>query len=112
MNFLFFTLITKLYDNFRPFIKINYRKYHFLKRTILKNIIDDSISIQDKVDDTSAVNFLSNVGGLFLKGIDKNKDKMIIESLKMDRRVQEVKSRDIEGFPDLFIILKEKFSHL
>ncbi|MFX0017185.1 MAG: alkaline phosphatase family protein [Candidatus Hermodarchaeota archaeon] len=105
----FFTLITKIYDNFRPFIKIDYRKYHFLKTTILKNIIDDSISIQDKVNDTSVVNFLSNVGGLFLKGIDKNKNKMIIESLKMDRRVKEVESMDIEGFPDLFIILKEKY---
>jgi predicted AlkP superfamily phosphohydrolase/phosphomutase len=104
-----FTLITKLYDNLRPFIKIDYRKYHILKKSILKNIIDDSISIQDKVNDTSVVNFLSNVGGLFLKGIDKNKEKLIIESLEMDKRVQKVSSMNIEGFPDLFIILKEKY---
>jgi predicted AlkP superfamily phosphohydrolase/phosphomutase len=104
-----FTLITKIYDYFRPFIKIDYRKYHFLKKSILKNIIDDSISIQDKVNDTSVVNFLSNVGGLFLKGIDKNKEKRIIESLERDKRVQNVIPMHIEGFPDLFIILKEKY---
>ncbi|MFX0178498.1 MAG: alkaline phosphatase family protein, partial [Candidatus Hodarchaeota archaeon] len=104
-----FTLITKIYDYFRPFVKIDYKKYHFLKKSILKNVIDDSISIQDKVNETSVVNFLSNVGGLFLKGIDKSKNKIIIESLKMDRRVQKVKSMDIEGFPDMFIILKDKY---
>ncbi|MFW9881164.1 MAG: alkaline phosphatase family protein, partial [Candidatus Thorarchaeota archaeon] len=105
----FYSLIARIYDIFRPFIKIDYKKYHKLKNTLLKNIIDDSITIRDKIVGTTVLNFFGNVGGLFLNGRDKDKKEIIIDKLKTDKRVETIVTFDIEGFPDLFIILRDKY---
>ncbi|MFX1409538.1 MAG: alkaline phosphatase family protein [Promethearchaeota archaeon] len=104
-----YSVIAKIYDAVRPFIKIDYRKYHFIKNLLLKNVIDDSISIQDKEQGSRVINFLSNIGGLYLEGKDKNKKSLIKNSLERDKRVRDVISCNIEGFPDLFIKLEDKY---
>ncbi|MFX1315209.1 MAG: alkaline phosphatase family protein [Promethearchaeota archaeon] len=104
-----YSIIAKLYDLVRPFIKIDYKKYHFVKKSLLKNVIDDSISIQEKEEGTRVINFLSNIGGLYLEDQDKNKKDIIKNSLEKDKRVREVISCNINGFPDLFIKLNDKY---
>ena len=105
----FYSIVARIYDIIRPLIKIDYKKYHKLKKTLLKNIIDDSITIRDKITGTTVLNFFGNVGGLFLNGQDKDKKKLISNKLKTDKRVEKIETFDIEGFPDLFIILRDKY---
>jgi len=104
-----FTIFAKLYDIFRPFIKINYQKYFKIKKTILKDVIEDTISTRKDKDNTRAISFGSNVGALFLCGKDKIKKEKIKKVLEKDKRIKFVKKSNIDGFPDLFIVLNDKY---
>ena len=104
-----YTIIAKLYDIIRPFIKIDYKKYHSLKKSVLKKIINDSILTQTNKEKTRVLNFFGNTGGLYLNGIDKSKLDIIKKELEKDNRVKQVIKSEKEGFPDLFIILKDKY---
>jgi len=104
-----FTIIAKIYDIFRPFIKIDYKKYKKLKRTILKDIIDDSITTIKDRNKSRVIHFSSNVGGLFLCGKDKLKKALIYKKLLKEKRIKQVILEDLDGFPDMFIILDEKY---
>ncbi|MFW9882211.1 MAG: hypothetical protein ACFFG0_54810, partial [Candidatus Thorarchaeota archaeon] len=75
----------------------------------MKSVIDDSITIRDRIDGTTVLNFFGNTGGIFLKDTDKKKKKLIKVSLEKDKKVKEVIFVEKEGFPDLFIILKDKY---
>jgi predicted AlkP superfamily phosphohydrolase/phosphomutase len=104
-----YSIIAKLYDIVRPIIKIDYRKYYILKKTLLKNIIDDSISTRDTMEKTTVLNFFGNVGGLYLADKDKMKKEEIRDELIKDKRIEDVLSSEVNGFPDLFIIVKDKY---
>lgn len=107
-----FSIITKLFDFIRPFIKIDYNKYKVLKGIIYKLKIKEkaqTISNKKQTNETKLMNLFGNVGGLFLGKNDKIKKNIIKHELEKDRRVKEVILSEIEGFPDFFIILKDKY---
>ena len=81
-----------------------------IKNKYLTRIIDDSQVMEPSVTRiTKAKQFNSNVGGLFLEEKDKSKRNLIKKALESDRRVKKVIINETEGFPDLFIILNDKF---
>jgi predicted AlkP superfamily phosphohydrolase/phosphomutase len=104
-----YSIVAKIFDKIRPFIKIDYEKYHILKKIILKNVIKEPRIILDKKNKTKVLHFYGNVGGLYLKSEEKFKLPKIKRELELDKRVKEIISSDVEGFPDLFIILDEKY---
>lgn len=106
-----YSLITRFYDIFRPLVKIDYKKYHNIKK-LSKKIKNENKSPKmnsNNKNQTKVSNFVGNVGGLFLSSQDKNKKKIIRNELEKDKRIKAVKSSDIDGFPDLFIILKDEY---
>ena len=51
----------------------------------------------------------SNIGAIFLIGEDRQKKQLIKETLEKDKFVQEIFEFDINGFPDLMVILDDKY---
>ncbi len=102
-----FSLITKSYDFFRPFLKINYQIYNKIKKRFL-NEHKKTDNLNNK-EVSKAHSYFSNVGGIFLGNKDKIKKKLIINSLKQENKIESVIEPNIIGFPDLFIILNEKY---
>lgn len=104
-----YSIIAKIFDIFRPFIRIDYRKYNLLKKSILSKIVKEPSSTQEKKNETRVLHFYGNVGGLYLKSEDKFKKEKIKRELEKDKKIKEVLSYELEGFPDLFIVLNEKY---
>jgi len=108
-----YSIIGKLYDGFRDKIKINYETFSKIKKNIIKNMIDDSISLENKIKGSGVMSFFGNTGGIFLNESDKKKTNLIIEKMRKEKRIKALELKDEEGFPDIIVILNEKylFSH-
>jgi predicted AlkP superfamily phosphohydrolase/phosphomutase len=104
-----YSVIARLYDIIRPFIKIDYKRYYHIKKSISESVIKDKISTREQKEDTRVLNFCGNFGGLYLKPGDKIKKNIIKKELEKDKNIKKIISSEINGFPDLFIILKEKY---
>ena len=104
-----YTVIARFYDLIRNYIKIDYRRYNLLKKSILKDVIDDDFLTQKNKEKSRPAYFCSNVGGLYLKGRDKVRKKQIINSLKEENKVKEIYESLVKEFPDFFIVLKKKY---
>lgn len=107
-----FSLIAKVYDYFRPIIKIDYRAYVKAKKRV-KELLNKDILKSSRLDKgenaSQAIAFSSNVGGLFLHNDDKMKKQAIVKMLHKERRIADVQTSEVQGFPDIFIILNEKY---
>lgn len=109
------SIIIKLYDYVRPFMKIDLSKRLYNKLSISKkrdSEIQKERALQhvDKDRPQSFIQKLtSNVGAIFLIDKDRQKKQMIKKVLEEDKYIQEVVEFDINGFPDLMVILDDKF---
>ncbi|MFX1502651.1 MAG: alkaline phosphatase family protein [Promethearchaeota archaeon] len=103
--------IFKLIDFVRPFIKSNplsnfYRRYRKSRSKRKKSVKKTDIVTKDR---SRTQYYTANVGGLFLKGQDKHKLERIKKDLQKNKNIKKIISPNINGFPDLFIILEDKF---
>ena len=102
----------KLIDIIRPFLKSNpFSKYYrkkLKKRSRLKKLKNLPKNDQ-KAKKTRLEYYTANVGGLFLTGDNKRRKSVIINSLKNNKYVKSISVPFLKGFPDLFIILNEKY---
>ncbi len=110
-----YSLISKIYDFFRPILKIDYEKLYLFKKRFQKiskkkkSNTKKKKTDKNKIEISKAFSYNSNVGGLFLKGEDKKKEKIIIESLLKEKKIKKIISTNLKDFPSLFIVLNEKY---
>ena len=109
------SIILKLYDVIRPLMRVDFSKRLYNKLSVSKKR-DSEIKKQlrlkhvDKDNPESFIQKLtSNVGAIFLIGEDRKNKQLIKETLERDKYVQEVIEFDINGFPDLMVILDDKY---
>jgi predicted AlkP superfamily phosphohydrolase/phosphomutase len=109
------SIIIKLYDYIRPLVRVDFSKRLYNKLAISKRR-DSEIKKQralEHVDKDKPQSFIqkltSNVGAIFLIGEDRRRKQLIKEILESDKYVQEVIEFEINGFPDLVVILDDKY---
>ena len=105
-------ILLKLYDYFR-FLDISspIKKYinSYIKNKKMKKPKKKGTPQPNLGNKTRIQGFTANVGAIFLNDKDKKKKDKIILSLQNDLTFKKVIPYDIEGFPDLFIILDDKY---
>ncbi|MFX1443670.1 MAG: alkaline phosphatase family protein [Promethearchaeota archaeon] len=106
------SILLKLYNFIRPpYIKNNpLRSFYFKILNFQKKRIKDTKNLsRNNYRDVSLRRFSSNVGALFLQENEKKNTIEIMNMLKKDKNIKNVIMPNIDGFPDLYIILKDKF---
>ena len=111
----FNSIILKLYDYIRPFMRVDFSKrlYNRLgisRKRKLEIKRQKALKHLDKDKPQSFIQKLtSNVGAIFLIGDDRQKKNLIKETLERDKYVQEIIEFNITGFPDFMVILDDKY---
>jgi predicted AlkP superfamily phosphohydrolase/phosphomutase len=111
----FNSIILKLYDYIRPFLRVDITKriYNRLSISSKRNLEIKRQKALKHLDKDKPKSFIqkltSNVGAIFLIGEDIQKKSLIKETLEKDKYVQEVIEFNITGFPDLMVILDDKY---
>lgn len=105
----FYSVISKLFDIIRPVVRINYEKVRHIKMKFFKDSIKDFISSKDAFEESKVMSLFGNVGAIFLNEKEKEKKEEIIKKLNKDKRVSEVISLEINDFPDIIVVLDDKF---
>ncbi|MFX1312840.1 MAG: alkaline phosphatase family protein [Promethearchaeota archaeon] len=105
----FYSLISKLFDIIRPVVRINYEKVRKLKIKIFKDSMKDFISSKDAFEKSKVMSLFGNVGAIFLNDKEKKIKEKIITTLNKDKRVKETISLEIKDFPDIIIVLNDKY---
>lgn len=114
-GFFLINIMLKIYAIFRIFVRstkfvnyfkklINYQKKRINRRSP-SNSKEKSL-IQNKIIFGP---FTSNVGAIYLYGNLKKKKKEIKEILEYDKNIDRLVIHNKENFPDIFVILKDKY---
>jgi predicted AlkP superfamily phosphohydrolase/phosphomutase len=107
--------LNNLFQNYYRMVKPYFKNFPF-KKYIRKNFKPKEKTqeiIKRKstkiINKTRVQRLVGNVGGLFLSEKDKIKKEKIQEALKKDKDIVDSIKNELRGFPDFFIILKEKY---
>lgn len=109
----FMSIILKLYDFIRPFMRPHFSKkiygkfFNYENRQIQLRK-DKGFSAFDKENPQTFIQKLtSNMGAIFLYGKDKKKKVAIKNALIKDKNIENVIEYNKKDFPDFFIVLKD-----
>lgn len=109
------SLVIKLYDYIRPIMRVDFTKKLYNRLAISKKR-DSELKKQralqhlDKDKPRSFIQKLtSNVGAIFLIGEERKKKQLIKETLERDKYIEKVIEFNVNGFPDLVVILDDKY---
>ncbi|MGB5910237.1 MAG: hypothetical protein WBH31_03475, partial [Promethearchaeia archaeon] len=69
----------------------------------------DFIYSKDAFEESKVMSLFGNVGAIFLNEKEKGKKEEIIKKLNKEKRVREVISLEIDGFPDIIVVLDYKY---
>jgi len=105
----FYSVISKLFDIIRPVVRINYEKVRVIKKKFFKDAMKDFIYSKDAFEESKVMSLFGNVGAIFLNEKEKGKKEEIIKKLNKEKRVREVISLEIDGFPDIIVVLDYKY---
>lgn len=104
-----YSIIAKFYDYLRPIIKVDYEKYKIIKKKFLKKALNDEVFKNKKVSKTRVMAFFGGAGALYLNQQQKVKMPLILDALNEESRITKVRVSNVEGYPDIFILLDDKF---
>lgn len=108
------SILLKFYDIIRPFIEIRLiknisNKLFFSQKRNIELKKKSGFKFETDKLKTHIVRLTSNVIAIYLRGKDKDKKSKIKNVIDKDKHVDHVIEYNIDSFPDLIVILKDKY---